>query len=173
MSSSAQHNVQHSQLCGHCKKAAITLSCPHCRGAPGYENEESVKTNYCNAACQKAHWGYHKLLCKEFQARKCLYRAGDTLQQILYLFQKSKWSVKIYDAERVKEQPYQYQDYPVEKCDTLFLYKSRHSGSGSLPPFPDALFLSDREKESALAHLSCHDSILSMHDMVMSILQGK
>lgn len=166
-------NVQHSQLCGHCKKEAVTQSCRYCYGAPGYDNEESVKTNYCNAACQKAHWDIHKEACKGFQARKILYRAGDMLQQIFYIYQKRKWAREIHKVKRQKDTLYQYKDYPVENCNTLFIYNPRHSDSSSLTPFPNALFLGDQEKESVLAYLCCHDSILSMHGMVKSVLQGK
>lgn len=168
--------VPDNQRCGHCKKqASQSFGCNICCGAPGYQEKGPVQTTYCSAACQNIDRKYHDAtLCKWRQTRMMLYRAGAMLQQVFYLYQKSKWIWKICKVERVKEKTYQYHDYPPEKCDSLYLYKSQSPAlTDALPPFPDDLFLSDREKESALAHLSCHDSILAMHGIVESTLQGK
>lgn len=164
--------VQESQPCGHCKKET-TRPCPGCHGARGYEQEQPLRTNYCNGACQRADWESHKELCKVLQARKILYRAGDTIQRIFYLYQESKWARNTYKISRDKNTHYQHEDEPIEKCDTLYLYDYPHFGTSYCPPFPNALFLSNREEESALAHLSCHDSIISMHEVVGSMIQCK
>lgn len=164
--------VQTSQPCSHCRKQA-TQPCHGCHGAPGYEREEPVKTNYCNAACQKADWDSHRELCGRLRARKTLFRAADTIQQIFYLYQKNKWVWNLEKVERVQDSWHQHDNEPIEKCNLLYFYISSQF-IGSFPhAFPDFLFIGDREKESALAYMNCHDSILSMHDMVKSMLQGK
>lgn len=164
--------VQDSQPCGYCKKQA-TQPCSGCHGARGYEKEDAVKTRYCNAECRKADWKSHKDLCKRLEARKALYRAADTMQQVFYLYQKNRWTWNIEKVERVKDTSRQNDNEPIEKCTSLYFHRSRHSSTNFPKPFPDSLFVSDREKESALAYLNCHDSILSMQDMVMSMLEGK
>lgn len=123
---------------------------------------------------QKADKGFHEGLSKERQERMMLFRAGDVIQKIFNIYQKSKWDWEFYKVERVKDTSYQLDDSPVEKCDSLYLYKAppRSAMMGFLTPFPNTLF-SNREEESALAYLSCHDSIMSMHKMVESTLQGK
>lgn len=87
-----------------------------------------------------------KCCVKSFRRASSCTEPGIRCSKYSIFIRKADGPWKTYGADRVKEQPYQHRDYPVEKCDTLFLYKSRHRGSGILPPFPDALFLSDREK---------------------------
>ncbi|MCJ1464852.1 hypothetical protein MMC07_003467 [Pseudocyphellaria aurata] len=122
---------------------------------------------------QRSDRGYDEILFKDRQERMMLYRAGDVIQKVFNLYQKSKWDLEFYKVERVKDTSYQLDDNPVEKCDALYLYKSpvRPTMMGFLAPFPHTLFR-DREEESALAYLSSHDSIMSMHSMVETILQG-
>lgn len=162
--------VLESQPCGHCKKEA-THSCPGCHGARGYEKEQPVKTNYCNVVCQRADWESHKELCTRLQARKILYRAGDTIQKIFYLYQESKWARNTYRTARTENTLYQHEDEAIELCETLYLHEYPPFGTSFTLPFPNGLFPSDREKESALAHLSCHDSLISMHEVVSSMMQ--
>lgn len=130
-----------------------------------------MKTKYCSGACRRADWESHKKLCTTLQIRKVLYRAGYTIQRIFYLYQESKWIRNTYKVERIANALYQHEDEAIEQCDTLFLNNYPHFGTRFSSPFPDALFLSDQEKQSALAHLSCHDSMISMHEVVGSMMQ--
>lgn len=154
--------VQNGRPCGHCGKEA-TEPCPSCHGAPGYESEP-MKTNYCNAWCQLADEGNHRISCKELQARKKLYRVGDTIQQVFYLYEKNRWAWNMYNVVKIPDT-----DDEHENSMILFL----GPWNGYLQPFPEGLLAGQKEKESVLAHLNCHDSIVSMHEMVESVLLGK
>lgn len=164
--------VQDSQLlCGHCRKKAGWF-CPSCLGAPDYEKDKPAKTSYCNAACHKADLESHRALCKGRRARKNLYRAGDTIKQVFNLYLEITWTRDVYKVERCKDACYQHEDEPIEMCNSLYLLNSPYLPFGFPTPFPAALFHSEQEKESALAHLNCHDCILSMHCIVESMLKG-
>ena len=163
---------QGSQLCGHCKTEARWF-CPSCVGAPGYEEDEPARTTYCNAACREADWESHKEQCSRRRARKILYRAGDTIKQVFHLFLKHQWWRQIYKVEREKDAVHQYEGEPIERCDTLLLLDSPYVNSRFRRPFPAEMFSNEQEKESALAYLNCHYSILYMHGMVESMLEGK
>lgn len=103
------------------------------------DNEQPVKTVYCNSACQKTDWALHKKRCKRLSARKQLYRAGDLVQRIFYVY----W-----------EQAYEKLIIKVEKDrDKLYLYEGQY-GSKVLVPFPHHLFASEEA--------SCFD-ILRLH----------
>ena len=162
--------VQERKPCGHCKKEA-TQPCPGCHGARGYENEYPVKTNYCDLVCQRADWERHKELCIGLQARKVLYRAGDTIQKLFYIYQESKWARNTFRTERTENALLQPEHKAIGHCQTLYLHDYPHFGTSSSLPFPNNLFPSDREKAAALAHLSCHDSLISMHEVVGSMMQ--
>ena len=163
---------QDSQPCGNCKKET-SFFCTNCLGAQGYENDSPAETGYCDAACQEADWESHNELCERRRARKILYRAGDTIKQVFQLFLKSKWCRDIYDVKMVRNAYFQRGDEPIDRCDTLYLLDSPDLFDGFLKPFPAELFLNEQEKESALAHLNCHSSIVCMQDMVESMLHGK
>lgn len=65
--------------CAHCKKPGAKFCCADCRaGELG-----DIKTHYCDAVCQKAHWPKHRMPCRE---RRRFFRAVRIISYLAELF---------------------------------------------------------------------------------------
>jgi hypothetical protein len=82
----ASHDPTLKGKCALCKKPG-TMVCKGCKDSLS-PIDPIINTHYCSSTCQKQDWKIHKALCKSFQARKVLYRAGSILQQIFYIYRK-------------------------------------------------------------------------------------
>ena len=59
-----------------------------CSDAPAIGTEQPAKVFYCDSACQKADWTRHKDVCLPIARRKRLYRIGDILQRLFYVYRE-------------------------------------------------------------------------------------
>ena len=133
--------------------------CNGCADAPILSTEQPSNTFYCSTSCQKADWEIHKKICKLSSARKRLYRAGDIVQRIFYLYREHAFEKLITKVEKVD--------------DTLYLYEGVDYGGQILVPFPHRLFSCEENKLAALTYSACDDAVAFMRDIVRLILQGK
>ncbi|TAQ86697.1 hypothetical protein B7494_g4976 [Chlorociboria aeruginascens] len=132
-----------SATCAHCRRPA-TLFCRHCRDIPA----SIPATTYCSAACHAAD-------------RRTLYRAGDTLQQLFYMYREKmfdKWIVRI-----------------EERGGNLYIYEAEadtvKSDLDYFLPFPGRLCSDDRwVKQALLTYLAGADAVAWMHDCVEHVL---
>lgn len=122
------------------------------------ENVQSFKTFYCDATCQKADWTNHKKVCKSLSARKRLYRAGDIVQRIFYVYREQAFEKLITKVEK--------------EDDTLYLYEGQY-GEEALVPFPNHLFHCTDDREAALTYYACSDAVAFMLEITRNFLKGK
>ncbi|TVY60736.1 hypothetical protein LSUE1_G007922 [Lachnellula suecica] len=103
--------------------------------------------------------------------RKQLYRAGEILQELVYVHREKNFDMIL---TKVEKKP--------EGGDTMYIHetdyaKKRKSGKitalGDLVyPFPSDLIPDLRDKQAVLAHLACDDAVGWMHDVVQYFLGG-
>lgn len=120
--------------------------------------KEPAKTFYCNSACQTADWTHHKQACKLLFARKRLYRAGDIVQRIFYVYREHTFNINITEVDKSE--------------DTMYLYEGKY-GRDILSPFPYHLFHSEEDKRAALTYCNCAVAVAFMLKIIEGFLKGK
>lgn len=145
--------------CVHCKQKAI-LACSSCIAAPVALSGLSETTWYCGVNCQKADWNKHKDICKSNQARRSLYRAGDIVQHIFYMYREKVFDKLVLSVERSEEH-----------INTAIRYASDQDDF--FVPFPDQVCFDDLDKQALLACWACADAVAYMHGLVKSLLRGQ
>ncbi|TVY73477.1 hypothetical protein LSUE1_G007415 [Lachnellula suecica] len=147
--------------CAHCSNLAVH-ACSVCNNAPAYEIP-SKNTYYCSTQCQKDDWLTHKAVCKTLKTRKMLFRAGELLQEIFYVYRE-----QVFDKVFVK----------VEKRDGKMLlhqgeYPPLSKMSNALDllfPFDPSVVSDPLDKASILTYMACGDAVAWMHDLVKYVL---
>lgn len=148
-----------SKTCASCTKDHASQVCAGCNGSPNPTSTGLVKTLYCDSACQKADWIAHKVACKAHQARKILYRAGETAQMAIYMFREITYKQSI---ERVES-----------KEDSLILYEGYYDDPRFFLPFPHELLQHERDKQAALVYLTSCQALAEMHEFFKIMLKGQ
>ena len=97
-----------------------------CSDAPAIGTEQPAKVFYCDSACQKVNWTRHKELCLPLARRKRLYRVGDILQRLFYVYREFAFE-KSY--EKVESEG-----------NNLYFYEGHYHVDEILVPFPHHLF---------------------------------
>ena len=154
VATSVSHHYQ--QQCAHCCKPA-TQTCKGCTGAPDIGDGTSLKTFYCNATCQKAHWREHELACSRLSDRKQLYRAGEILQKVFYGYREVVFEKLIDKVER--------------EGLNLHCYEGQYEWR-ILVPFPATLFPNQRDREAILTYRACNDAFAFLHTMIKAFFKG-
>ena len=144
--------------CAFCDKSNASQICSGCNGAPDPTITGHIKTLYCNSGCQKSHWTAHKKDCKAHQARRLLYRAGETAQKAFYMFREFTYEQNI---ERM-----------ADKDASLVLYEGRYLDDRIFYPFPHHLLPQERDKQATLTYLTCGEAIAYMHGLLRTMLKG-
>ncbi|PVH78506.1 hypothetical protein DL98DRAFT_590250 [Cadophora sp. DSE1049] len=149
--------------CAKCSRPT-DRACFGCKDAPAlHDGVRSVF--YCSSACQKAHWKVHKGDCKVMKERKILYRVGDTLQKMFYLYRE-----RVFDKKIAK----------IEKKDGKLLIHDRDFNTEELSkviteiemikPVPHEMCENEEDKKAVLVHLACSDAVAWMHHSVKFML---
>lgn len=145
------------QPCAQCAKAA-TKACRGCTGAPLADGKGTARVAYCDAVCQKAHWPKHKTNCKITQARRTLYRAGETAQQAFYLYREFVFDMLIETVESNE--------------NALIVHHGNHE-TYPLVPFPHSLFSCEKDKHMMLSWIASDNAVGYMHDLISGMLEGE
>lgn len=176
--SDTSEGAQTSQSCGYCGKIATNF-CIACKGAPGPEGGQIANTRYCDKACQKADWTFHRRFCRATRLRRGLYRAGLTLQLALYLFEEHFWYLPLEKKETTNDTKYYRENRDPEGSRTLYVDNSGTLPSGEehlptpfLRPFPNSILPDKYEKAAVLVHLNCSEALWCMHTMIKCMLRG-
>jgi hypothetical protein len=156
MSSAAEERP--STLCAHCQKPA-KLFCSACSDAP---SPHTQKRYYCSETCQKSDRENHKTECKHLQALKELYRAGDLLQDVFYMY---------------KERTFATIFTKIEKKDGKLVFSEEEqmpkvSQVDYLHPFPEMDVIPEmKDRRALLTYLAGPDAVGYMHDVIAHYLQ--
>jgi hypothetical protein len=146
--------------CAHCHKHA-SRRCVACKDSPRIDNR-TESTWYCTTECQKADWDAHKNLCRNLRVRRDLYRAGDLLQDIFYLYREKLFDLLIERIELRDGKSYVHEGH----------YPPHLTEYESLIPFPESLCQDPLDKKAPLAHISCDDAVAWMADITKHILDS-
>ncbi|KAF2120217.1 hypothetical protein BDV96DRAFT_642062 [Lophiotrema nucula] len=133
------------KVCSSCQKPAA-LKCGRCKFAW-----------YCSAVCQRAHWKEHKSTCKEDSTERTIYRAGDLLQQIFYVYCEKNFDRRITKLE--------------DLGDRLIIHYAPGI-SAPFVPFPKHLVSDDEQKAMMLSNFKCNDAVAYFYDLLVDLLQG-
>ena len=144
--------------CAHCQQNAMK-SCRACAGSPNDLSDKATNIWYCDTECQKGHRAAHKANCKTRQHRRIIYRAGETAQQLFYVYRKLVFEKLIVKMERM--------------ADEVLLYEEKYEDTYPFVQFPATLFTNEKEKQAVLAYLACDDALIYMHRALEAMLEGE
>jgi Fe-S-cluster containining protein len=154
--------------CVQCSQPASQV-CGGCSNAPDIGDKITEETSYCSTECQSANWPTHETACKRLQTRKALYRAGNTLQEIFYIYREKLFDRPVDRIEvtgTLEERNMKMRIYETEWPQIVTNYDF-------IQPFPSSMCNSLEEKQALLTYLTCSDAIGSMHDLIEYMLAGK
>ncbi len=157
MASSTDEADETISVCAHCRKAA-TKFCNGCHPALDAEGGHFETVWYCSAKCQKEDWQFHKSDCKKAQARKSLYRVGETAKLAFFRLVERIFDLDVVGAD--------------VKGDTLYILEGPKDRS-IFNPFPSEHFHSDQDKQAAMAWMNCGSSEDYVQVLVETMLQGQ
>ncbi|KAJ8067308.1 hypothetical protein OCU04_004663 [Sclerotinia nivalis] len=158
MSTTTTPSVTQSK-CAQCQ-APTQKKCAGCSSQ--LDDETQAFTYYCNQSCQAKYWKSHMSSCKAHQARKRLYRAGDTLQEIFYRYRHAMFDKKIVKIERKNGKLYIHEgEYPDMTSNLDILHD-----------FPEKLVQNKEDKQAILTFLAAFDAIAWMKDATELLLKG-
>ena len=144
-------------ICARCRVPA-TQRCNGCHKAPDVQGGQVETILYCSAKCQKADWKFHKYDCKKAQARRSLYRVAETAK--LAFFRLIERTIGLHVV------------WLDDKGDTLYVREGSKDGSTFSPNRAEYLN-SDRNKQAAMAWISCGSSEDYIQVFVETLLQGQ
>lgn len=91
------------------------------------------------------------------QERKILYRAGDTVQLLFYMYREIVFDKLIAKVEKKENEILLYEGFYEDDC---------------IIPFPAAYFPGEREKQAMLTYMACDDAVGYMHEVLKVMVKG-
>ena len=144
-------------ICAHGRESA-TLLCYGCYKAPDAEGGHVETVWYCSANCQKADWKFHKHDCRRAQARRSLYRVGETANLAFFRFVERTFDLHIVGVE--------------DRGNVLYIHQGPQDRS-TFNQFPSEHLKSDQDKQAAMARMKCRASEEYVQILVEDMLQGQ
>jgi hypothetical protein len=120
---------------------------------------------YCGRSCQAKDWNNHKQACKLQKIEKMdktVYRVGDILQEIMFLYREKTWDHKIESIEHRGTELHVVEDLPYP-----------YTTGGCMHPFPRALVTNESDKRALLSMYMGIIYHVMFYDMLKEIFQGK
>ena len=97
-------------------------------------------------------------MCKQIQAVKRLWLAGELLQKLFYIARKHTFDLSFDRVEKTDEK--------------LHVYQTVEQDSGFFTSFPEHLGLTSKDKEAIMAHHCCGGAIMAVHLLLPKLLSG-
>lgn len=110
-------------------------------------------------------WESHKQLCLQARARKALYRIGDLLQAMFYMYREVAFDMAVPSIEE-KDGIWRIPTGTREEVPCVPYMPM-------LFPFPNHLVKTKEDKQGLLTLMASPDSVGIMHDMVNYLMAGK
>lgn len=158
-------NPSKKKECTNCGNLNAKFYCAGCHQAPKTDGTTHVNVRYCTKECQKTHWAYHRIECKNLQARKALFRAAWLLRKMWHTVRKESFDNCVIKAEEVNGELLIHEgDYNLERSKRV---------PGFYREFPEAIFNDKQDAEACLDLLCCSDSLSHMYMVSHWLLKGE
>ena len=159
MDSSTKGVIEELKICAHvhCRETATQI-CNGCHNTPDATLGHVYSVWYCSIKCQKLDWRFHKYDCKKAQARRSLYRVGETAQLAFFRLVERTFDLDIVEVEA--------------KGDTLYV-RERPKERSISNPFPSEYLNSNQDKQAIMAWMNVASSQHYVQDLVEVMLQGQ
>ena len=157
MVSSTEEADETINICAHCREAAKQL-CNCCHKAPDAEGGRVEAVWYCREKCQKADWKFHKYDCRKAQARRSLYRVGETAKLAFFRLVERNFDLDVVGV--------------VTNRDTLKICEGPKDRS-IFNLFPSEHLNNDHDKQAAMAWMNCGTAEDYVQTLVEAMLQGQ
>ena len=136
----------------------IENPCAHCGAAAGSSCGKCKTTKYCSTDCQELAWPTHKVTCGKTGLDLIVHRAGQLFQDIYLVMREKTFDNAIRSIE--------------DRGDHLLITDNPMT-VGSVQRFPIHLIRSMKEKKMVLTTLICQEPTGFLHDLLLSMFQGK
>jgi len=143
--------------CVICSKPA-TLRCPSCIDGVDY-NGHPFAIHYCSVPCLESDLPTHEQNCKIANNHKQLYRTGELLQQLFYVYREKGFDI---DVALV-----------AESGGKMHVYEAPPVKGKALVPFPHVRFPKSEDKLAMLAWFACAESLALTHELLCDSLAGQ
>ena len=142
--------------CAVCDSTDVT----RCTGCLDHRDDNGVASPiyYCGKACQSAHWPEHKKACKP-NATTRLFRAGELLQKIFYVYRKHAFDHNIMKV--------------ANKDGKLVVHTDYSEPNKPFFAFPNDAVHNLEDEQALLAFKACGDAVGIFHKLITKVLFGK
>ena len=137
---------------------AVTKGCRGCKDTLGRDGNTVANVAYCSVTCQREDWNRHKTSCKARQMRNVLYRSGQMVQRMWFIFRETVF------------------DSPVTKAtisgQSVVFHCGVYGEDDYVFDLPNHLFLVEKDKQAILSHQSSFQASALMKATWEAVLSG-
>lgn len=152
------------RLCNVCPKEA-TILCENCCNTPSHSNDTIITPSYCSQVCQISDLPSHKEQCLILNKRRTLFRAGEIIQSLFYIYRRTFFSGYVKEIIISEDQK------------TMWIHHYEGMGWNTIwdlvKPVPNELCATEEIEMSLLASLKCQESIAWFYDIINYFLESK
>lgn len=171
--------------CTNCRKLIteppIPIICPNCSEGRDIDGTPST-IRYCSALCLESdtknldQQQHHIDDCKARNIRKELYRAGDFLQKVFYIWTEIAFRYDVVRVERVEERIYLSHRSGSEEDEEEDGREEDATGGGGEGPFyafPFEICKGEDEMKALLSWMACNDAPQMVLELSRKVLGGE
>jgi hypothetical protein len=122
----------------------------------------AAPTYYCSTTCQRADCKKHKVLCRQSNARKQLFRGGEFLQKIFYALRQTLFDTEVLDVKLEGNKIHVYETFEPKERIPFPIF-----------PFPEDVALGETDKTAMLSFLACTDAVVLLNGITEKAIEGE